>query len=142
MRRIIYVLTICALVLGIAACGSDSGVKKKETGVDGRVSVRNDTGHLNPDSDEVEITVEYTDADGVKHTITVPPGQVMDVTGDNLIKGGEQVRLIIRAAPSDGTYRHFQQTIPIKVTVDGNTEVRIEAVRDGAQIVGSGFEKE
>ena len=145
MTRTVRVSMICALALGLIACGSsDNGVSKKTKADDGRVLVRNETGTLDPgNSREVELTVTYTDPNGTRRTTVVSPGQVEDVTGDELIEGGERVHLKIESASSEGDYSHFKQTILIRtVPVDGNIEVHIVAVRDGQQLVGTGFDKE
>jgi len=141
MRRTACVLAMCGLVLGIAACGSDSGVAKTQRGDDGRVFVRNETGTLNPDSREVDITVTYIDENRTTHKTVVAAGQREDITGDELIKGGEEVLLTVEATPSDGRHADFKQTIRIRTSpVDGNIEIRIVAVRDGSQLEGTGFE--
>lgn len=145
MTRTVRVSMICALALGLIACGSsDNGVSRKTKADDGRVLVRNETGTLDPDnSREVDLTVTYTDPNGTRRETVVSPGQVADVTGDELIEGGERVRLIIESAPSDGTYSHFKQTIRIRTaSVDGNIEICIVSVRDGAQLDGTGFDIE
>jgi len=135
---------MCLLTLGMMGCGgSDNGVSKKETGADGRVFVRNETGTLNPDSREVDITVKYTDADGNTHTTVVSAGVREEVTAGQLMKGGEQVRLTVVAVQSEGRGSNYSQTVRIRTTpVDGNVEIRILAVRDGQQLEGSGFEIE
>ena len=142
MRRTVYVLMMCTWVLGIMACGSDNGITKKQKADDGRVLVRNETGGLNPgESREVEITVNYTDPGGIKHETVIASGEVKGVTGDELIEGGERVVLVIESECSDGTYVQFKQTVRIRTSpVDGNIEIRIVAVRDGAQVVGTGFD--
>ena len=144
MARIVHVVMVCALALGIVGCGgSDTGVSKKQTADDGRVLIRNETGNLNSDSREVDIMVTYTDPSGTPRKISVSPGQVEDVTGDELIKGGERVHLIIEAVQSEGRSSTYKQTVRIlTVPVDGNIEIRILAVRDGQQLEGSGFDIE
>lgn len=144
MVRTVCAVTICLLVLGLMGCGgSDNGVSKKPTADDGRVFVRNETGTLNSDSREVDVTVKYTDTSGITHTTVVAPGQREDITGDTLIKGGEEVLLIVEAVQSEGRSSSYKQTVRIRTSsVDGNVEVRISAVRDGQQLEGSGFEIE
>ena len=143
MRRVLET-AIAVMVCTLIGCGgSDTGVSRKEKADDGRVLVRNETGSLTADSREVEITVTYTDSDGRSQTTIVAAGEVKDVTGDVLIKGGERVSLTIESPQSEGTSSWFQQKVRIRTTpVDGNIEVRIIAVRDGQQLEGSGFEIE
>ncbi len=131
MARTVRFVMLCALTLWITGCGgSDNGISKKEKARDGRVLVRNATGTLNPDSREVDITVKYTDPSGSTRTTVVSPGQAEDVTGDELIKGGERVHLIIEAVASEGVGSAgggvFMQTVRIRTfPMHGNTEIRI-----------------
>lgn len=119
---------IAAALALLVACGESDNATGKRQAKDGRISVVNQYHRV--------ITVEYRLSNGTIHQTELQPGELKEISGGEVVKGGSTVKFtVIGMTPTASSHR---QRIPVQVTVDGNVLVKVFTFTEGGAEVEGG----
>ena len=80
--------------------------------------------------------VEYRLSNGTIHQTELQPGELKEISGGEVVKGGSTVKFtVIGMTPTASSHR---QRIPVQVTVDGNVLVKVFTFTEGGAEVEGG----